>query len=187
MRKVRHKNVVQFIGACTRKPNLCIVFEYMSGGSVYDYIRRDGPLGTAALLKVGLEVSRGMDYLHQRKIIHRDLKAANLLLDETGVVKIADFGVARIIEATGHMTAETGERGVVWGWWWGLVVDDVGVCGLCVGVRLLRAAPFQKNPRTKPNATQTKYQKQNLKKTKTKPNKLKNQNHKARTAGWRPR
>jgi serine/threonine protein kinase len=114
MRKVRHKNVVQFIGACTRKPNLCIVFEYMSGGSVYDYIRRDGPLGTAALLKVALEVSRGMDYLHQRKIIHRDLKAANLLLDETGIVKIADFGVARIIEATGHMTAETG----AWWWWW---------------------------------------------------------------------
>lgn len=40
MRKVRHKNVVQFIGACTIKPNLCIVFEYMSGGSVYDFIRR---------------------------------------------------------------------------------------------------------------------------------------------------
>jgi serine/threonine protein kinase len=40
MRKVRHKNVVQFIGACTRKPNLCIVFEFMSGVSVYDYIRR---------------------------------------------------------------------------------------------------------------------------------------------------
>lgn len=40
MRKVRHKNVVQFIGACTRKPNLCIVFEYMSGGSIYDYMRR---------------------------------------------------------------------------------------------------------------------------------------------------
>ena len=42
--QVRHKNVVQFIGACTRKPNLCIVFEYMSGGSVYDWIRREGPL-----------------------------------------------------------------------------------------------------------------------------------------------
>ena len=42
MRKVRHKNVVQFIGACTRKPNLCIVFEYMSGGSVYDFIRKVG-------------------------------------------------------------------------------------------------------------------------------------------------
>lgn len=44
MRKVRHKNVVQFIGACTRKPNLCIVFEFMQGGSVFDYMRRHGPL-----------------------------------------------------------------------------------------------------------------------------------------------
>ena len=54
MRKVRHRNVVQFIGACTQKPNLCIVFEYMPGGSVYDYIRKVGyvnavlPLGHAA-------------------------------------------------------------------------------------------------------------------------------------------
>ena len=43
MRKVRHRNVVQFIGACTRKPNLCIVFEFMSGGSVYDYMRKVKP------------------------------------------------------------------------------------------------------------------------------------------------
>lgn len=108
MRKVRHKNVVQFIGACTRKPNLCIVFEYMSGGSVYDFMRKEGPLKLGAVLKVAAEVARGMDYLHQRKIIHRDLKAANLLMDETNVVKIADFGVARVIETGGHMTAETG-------------------------------------------------------------------------------
>lgn len=40
MRKVRHKNVVQFIGACTRRPNLCIVFEFMAGGSIYDYMRK---------------------------------------------------------------------------------------------------------------------------------------------------
>eukprot|EP00200_Dunaliella_tertiolecta_P000588 CAMPEP_0202367158 /NCGR_PEP_ID=MMETSP1126-20121109/17486_1 /ASSEMBLY_ACC=CAM_ASM_000457 /TAXON_ID=3047 /ORGANISM="Dunaliella tertiolecta, Strain CCMP1320" /LENGTH=612 /DNA_ID=CAMNT_0048962361 /DNA_START=237 /DNA_END=2075 /DNA_ORIENTATION=- len=107
MRKVRHKNVVQFIGACTRKPNLCIVFEFMAGGSVYDYIRREGQMRLTQILKVALEVSRGMDYLHQRKIVHRDLKAANLLMDEHGIVKIADFGVARIIGA-GNMTAETG-------------------------------------------------------------------------------
>lgn len=40
MRKVRHKNVVQFIGACTKKPNLCIVFEFMPCGSMYDHLRK---------------------------------------------------------------------------------------------------------------------------------------------------
>lgn len=49
-----------------------------------------------------------MDYLHKRKIAHRDLKAANLLMDETGTVKIADFGVARVMDTVGVMTAETG-------------------------------------------------------------------------------
>ena len=43
MRKVRHKNVVQFIGACTKKPNLCIVFEFMAGGSVYDFVHKVRP------------------------------------------------------------------------------------------------------------------------------------------------
>ena len=108
MRKVRHRNVVQFIGACTERPNLCIVFEYMRGGSVYDFIRRSGPLRITAVLKIAVEVCRGMDYLHKRKIVHRDLKAANLLLDEHGSVKIADFGVARVLDGAGVMTAETG-------------------------------------------------------------------------------
>lgn len=108
MRKVRHRNVVQFIGACTKKPHLCIVFEYMRGGSVYDHLRNVGTLSIDYIYRVALEVTRGMDYLHKRKIVHRDLKAANLLLDEHGTVKIADFGVARMMESPGVMTAETG-------------------------------------------------------------------------------
>lgn len=67
-----------------------------------------GQLKLSLVLKIGTEVCRGMDYLHKRKIVHRDLKAANLLMDETGTVKIADFGVARVMNATGVMTAETG-------------------------------------------------------------------------------
>ncbi|GLJ40447.1 hypothetical protein SUGI_0833400 [Cryptomeria japonica] len=109
MRKVRHKNIVQFIGSCTRPPNLCIVTEFMSGGSVYDYLHKHkGIFKLPALLKVAIDVSKGMDYLHQNNIIHRDLKAANLLMDENEVVKIADFGVARVQSQSGVMTAETG-------------------------------------------------------------------------------
>ncbi|KAL9275839.1 Serine/threonine-protein kinase STY46-like protein [Drosera capensis] len=109
MRKVRHKNVVQFIGACTKPPSLCIVTEFMSCGSVYDYLHKyKRTFKLPSLLKVAIDVSKGMNYLHQNNIIHRDLKAANLLMDENEVVKVADFGVARVKAQTGVMTSETG-------------------------------------------------------------------------------
>ncbi|WOL18901.1 serine/threonine-protein kinase STY46 [Canna indica] len=119
MRKVRHKNVVQFIGACTKAHSLCIVTEYMSGGSVYDFLHKQkGVFKLPALLRVAIDVSKGMNYLHQNNIIHRDLKAANILMDENEasnfriccliVVKVADFGVARVKADSGVMTAETG-------------------------------------------------------------------------------
>lgn len=113
-RKIRHKNVVQFIGASTEPSNLCIVTgkawmhfkiasnptkecnwiyvfcicgsEFMSGGSVYDYLHKQkGTFKLPVLLKVAIDISRGMNYLHQNSIIHRDLKAANLLMDENDV------------------------------------------------------------------------------------------------------
>ncbi|KAG4146855.1 hypothetical protein ERO13_D05G185300v2 [Gossypium hirsutum] len=109
MRKIQHKNVVQFFGACTTPPNLCIVTEFMSGGSIYDLLHKQkSGFKLPLLLKLAIDVSEGMSYLHQNGIMHRDLKAANLLMDENGVVKIADFGVARVQAQTGVMTAETG-------------------------------------------------------------------------------
>ncbi|KAK4261697.1 hypothetical protein QN277_004657 [Acacia crassicarpa] len=109
MRKIRHRNVVQFIGACTRPPNPCIVTEFMSRGSLYDFLHKQrGVFKLPSLLKVAIDVSKGMNYLHQNNIIHRDLKTANLLMDENEVVKVADFGVARVKIQSGVMTAETG-------------------------------------------------------------------------------
>eukprot|EP00959_Pyramimonas_sp_CCMP1952_P320820 6713723-Pyramimonas_sp.AAC.1 len=110
LRKIRHKNVVQFIGICTQAKLLYIVTEFMEGGSLYEYYRRRTGEGmpAAAVAKAGLDVARGMDYLHKNQIIHRDLKASNLLIDENGVVKVADFGVSRVKDDKGIMTAETG-------------------------------------------------------------------------------
>ncbi|KAI5392697.1 hypothetical protein KIW84_060028 [Lathyrus oleraceus] len=106
--KVQHKNVIKFIGACT-KPNFHLVTEYMSGGNMYDFLHiQKSVLTLPSLLKVAIDVSQGVKYLHQNNIIHRDLKTANLLMDEKGVVKVADFGVARLQDQSGIMTAETG-------------------------------------------------------------------------------
>ncbi|KAK3029140.1 hypothetical protein RJ639_039695 [Escallonia herrerae] len=96
LRKIRHKNVVQFIGACTQPPNFCIVTEFMSKGSLYSLLHKQrGAFKLPTLLKVAIDVSKGMNYLHQNNIIHRDLKTANLLMDENAA-------------QSGVMTAETG-------------------------------------------------------------------------------
>lgn len=109
LRQVRHKNVVRFIGACTKFPDLWIITEYMPGGSLYDYLHKNhNVLELSQLLKFSIDVSKGMEYLHQNNIIHRDLKTANLLMDTHKVVKVADFGVARFQNQGGVMTAETG-------------------------------------------------------------------------------
>ncbi|TQE13494.1 hypothetical protein C1H46_000825 [Malus baccata] len=109
LREVHHSNVVRFIGACTKSPHLCIVTEYMPGGSLYDYLHKNhNILKLSELLKFAIDVCKGMEYLHQNNIIHRDLKTANLLMDTSNVVKVADFGVARFQNQEGVMTAETG-------------------------------------------------------------------------------
>ncbi|URE12335.1 kinase family [Musa troglodytarum] len=109
LKKIQHENVVRFIGACTKPSQFCIVTEYMHGGNLYDYLHKHhNILELTMLLKFAIDICKGMEYLHQNNIIHRDLKTANLLMDSNLVVKVADFGVARIQNQGGVMTAETG-------------------------------------------------------------------------------
>ncbi|ERN16030.1 hypothetical protein AMTRI_Chr11g94780 [Amborella trichopoda] len=109
LREVQHRNVVRFVGACTKPPQLCIVTEFMSGGSLYDFLHKhQNILELSFLLKFAIDVCKGMEYLHRTDVIHRDLKTANLLMDSDNVVKVADFGVARFQNQGGTMTAETG-------------------------------------------------------------------------------
>ncbi|GAB2232369.1 hypothetical protein Droror1_Dr00011401 [Drosera rotundifolia] len=109
LREVEHENVVRFVGACTKSPHFCIVTEYLSGGSLYNYLHKNSrKLKLSQYLNFAIDVCKGMEYLHQNNIIHRDLKTANLLMDSDQVIKVADFGVARFQMQEGIMTAETG-------------------------------------------------------------------------------
>jgi len=82
----------------------------MPGGNLYNFLhKKNDVLGLLLILRIAIQISKGMEYLHQNSIIHRDLKTANILIGlHNQVVKIADFGVARLGNQEGQMTAETG-------------------------------------------------------------------------------
>lgn len=108
LRRVHHKHIIQLIGALTKQRTMCLVTEFMHGGNLLQFVQEHA-LKLSEVIRYALGVAMGLDYLHKINIIHRDIKTANLLLDENNVVKIADFGVARIQPTDGStMTAETG-------------------------------------------------------------------------------
>jgi len=113
--RVRHRNVVAFVGAVTEQPNLCVVMEFMEAGTLHAAIHRAGlKLSLSKLLDVALDVANGCHYLHRQKpmIIHRDLKSQNILLTKDGRCKIADFGLSRFFQQeVATMTGQIGTPG----------------------------------------------------------------------------
>ncbi|XP_071699193.1 serine/threonine-protein kinase CTR1-like [Rutidosis leptorrhynchoides] len=101
MRRLRHPNIVLFMGAVTQPPNLSIVTEYLSRGSLYRLLHKSGAkeaLDERRRLSMAYDVAKGMNYLHRRNppIVHRDLKSPNLLVDRKYTVKVCDFGLSRL-------------------------------------------------------------------------------------------
>ncbi|KAL6183277.1 hypothetical protein ACLB2K_044688 [Fragaria x ananassa] len=115
MKRLRHPNVVLFMGAITRAPNLSIVTEFLPRGSLYRLLHRpNNQLDERRRLRMALDAARGMNYLHNCTpvIVHRDLKSPNLLVDKNWVVKVCDFGLSRMKNSTflsSRSTAGTAE------------------------------------------------------------------------------
>ncbi|KAF9619162.1 hypothetical protein IFM89_005176 [Coptis chinensis] len=98
--RLRHPNVILFLGACTQPPHLSMVTEYMEMGSLYYLIHMSGQkkrLSWRRRLKMLRDICRGLLCIHRMKIAHRDLKSANCLVNKHWTVKICDFGLSRVM------------------------------------------------------------------------------------------
>ncbi|XP_043918122.1 mitogen-activated protein kinase kinase kinase kinase 5-like isoform X2 [Protopterus annectens] len=100
VRSCKHSNIVAYYGSYFRFNKLWICMEFCGGGSLQDIYHVTGPLTEQQIAYVCREMLQGLEYLHKQGKIHRDIKGANILLNDNGEVKLADFGIAAQITAT---------------------------------------------------------------------------------------
>lgn len=112
MKSLRHDNLVNLLGVVRKKGHIYLVTEYMSKGSLVDYLRSRGRLHVTKKdqINFAFDTSSGMEYLEYKHVVHRDLAARNVLIAENGVAKVSDFGLAR----EEKMTSESAKLPIKW-------------------------------------------------------------------------
>ncbi|XP_077943912.1 tyrosine-protein kinase ABL1 isoform X3 [Gasterosteus aculeatus] len=111
MKEIKHPNLVQLLGVCTREPPFYIITEFMTHGNLLDYLRECNreEVNAVVLLYMATQISSAMEYLEKKNFIHRDLAARNCLVGENHLVKVADFGLSRLMTGDTY-TAHAGAK-----------------------------------------------------------------------------
>lgn len=99
LQSLSHPNIVSYLGAHQRPNRIYILLEYADGGSIRQYYQKVGPLDALQSASCLKQILCGLNYLHSNGLAHRDIKCANCLLSNNGIVKLADFGASKRFES----------------------------------------------------------------------------------------
>ncbi|CAF0981799.1 unnamed protein product [Brachionus calyciflorus] len=101
LRKLNHVNLVKFKAVSINSDKFfCIIMEYCPNGQLFTYLKSQNLLQPSVMVDMAKQIANGMNYLHNNKIIHRDLKSPNILLSDNNVLKISDFGACKNMSDT---------------------------------------------------------------------------------------
>ncbi|KAJ6387817.1 hypothetical protein OIU77_026395 [Salix suchowensis] len=148
--RTSHKNLVQLVGFCNQGQHRLLVYEYMSNGSLSNYIFGDSRPNWHRRMEIAFGVARGLLYLHEEcssQIIHCDIKPQNILLDESFNARISDFGLAKLLktEQSKTITAIRGTKGYVAPEWFKNLPVTTKVDTYSFGILLLELVCCRKN------------------------------------------
>lgn len=93
-----HPNIVRYIGITREETALFIFLEYVPGGSIASLVQRFGKFEENVIRVYTRQILIGLAYLHSQRVVHRDIKGANILVEKSGRIKLADFGMAKVLE-----------------------------------------------------------------------------------------
>ncbi|XP_037347085.1 proto-oncogene tyrosine-protein kinase Src-like isoform X1 [Pungitius pungitius] len=115
MKKLRHEKLVQLYAVVSEEP-IYIVTEYMSQGSLLDFLKGDTGkmLRLPQLVDMSSQIAAGMAYVERMNYVHRDLRSANILVGDNLVCKVADFGLARLIEDNEYTARQGAKFPIKW-------------------------------------------------------------------------
>ncbi|KAK9692399.1 hypothetical protein RND81_09G261500 [Saponaria officinalis] len=145
-----HKNLVRFIGYCKEADKRLLVYEYMSNGTVADYLFGELRPSWQSRINIAQGIARGLLYLHEEcttQIIHCDIKPQNILVDDYYNARISDFGLAKLLHLNQSQTntAIRGTKGYVAPEWFKNKPVSVKVDVYSFGVMLLEIVCCRKN------------------------------------------
>ncbi|XP_022878807.1 mitogen-activated protein kinase kinase kinase NPK1-like isoform X2 [Olea europaea var. sylvestris] len=111
LKNLSHPNIVRYLGTAREEDSLHILLEFVPGGSISSLLGKFGSFPESVIRMYTKQLLLGLEYLHKYKIMHRDIKGANILVDNKGCIKLADFGASKKVEALATVTGAKSMKG----------------------------------------------------------------------------
>ncbi|KAF5739853.1 putative mitogen activated protein kinase kinase kinase 3 mapkkk3 mekk3 [Tripterygium wilfordii] len=114
LKNLSHPNIVRYLGTVREEESLNILLEFVPGGSISSLLGKFGPFPEPVIRSYTEQLLQGLEYLHNNGIMHRDIKGANILVDNKGCIKLADFGASKQVVELATITGAKSMKGTVY-------------------------------------------------------------------------